>query len=244
MVISRILIIKRNLSWVVYVDNHLISPNNDALNAFPSVISTNILLSLINSLHTSNVCSGNHDDSFISLARQKKGIFLSVDGQVVAVLHEMFGFMVNGELNSATIRHINCDILLTKEKVTCPSCTSYRNTLRALVPKSINSPISSKLSSHANLRFLRTPQKRAHLVILQKAIRNKTRQLKRLTNRLKVLLENKASVSVDDELSCDIKRVIENHSVMEEDEFKRIFWEQQVVMYFKFRNAIYIVGCS
>ena len=223
MVISRILIIKRNLSWVVYVDNHLISPNNDVLSAFPSVMSANILLSLINSLHTSNVCSGNHDDSFISLAKQKKGTFFSVDGQVVAVLHEMFSFMVNGELKSATIRHITCDILLTKEKVTYSSCTSYRNTLRALVSKSINSPISSKLSFHTSLRFLRTPQRRAHLAILQKAIRNKTRQLKRLTNRLKALLENKASISVDDELSSDIKRVIENHSVTEEDEFKRIF---------------------
>ena len=50
--------------------------------------------------------------------------------------------MVNGELKSATIRHVNCDILLAEEKITCPSCTSYRNTLRALVSKSIKPPIS------------------------------------------------------------------------------------------------------
>ena len=72
-------------------------------------MSTNVLLSLINSLHTSNVCSNNHDNLFIVLARQKKGTFLSVDGQIVAILHELFSFMVNGELKSATIQHINHD---------------------------------------------------------------------------------------------------------------------------------------
>ena len=178
--------------------------------------------------------------SFHYIARQKKGTFLSIDGQVVAVLHELFCFVVNGELKSATIRHINCDILLDKEKVTCPSCTSYRNTLRALVSKSTKPPSSPRLSSHANLRFLRTPQRRAHLAILQKAIRNKTRQLKRLRLRLKVLLENKASICVDKELTSDIERVIENHRVMEKDEFKRIFWEQQVCI----SNPSYTMQCS
>ena len=227
MVISRILIITRNLSWLVYVDNHLLAPSNDVLSAFPPTLNTNVLLSLINCLHTSNVCSGNHDDPFITLARQKKGTFLSVDGKIVAVLQESFCFVVNGEMKSSTIRHINCDILLAKEKVICPSCTTYRNTLRALVSKSIKSP-SSPLSSYVNLRFLRTPQRKAHLTILQKAIRNKNRQLKRLRVRLKTLLENKASICVDKELCSDIQRVIENHRVIEKDEFKRIFWEQQV----------------
>ena len=86
MVISRILIIKRDLSWLVYVENHLIAPSNDVLSDFPSTLNTDVLLSLINCLDTSNVCLGNHDDPFITLARQKKGTFLSVDDQIVAVL--------------------------------------------------------------------------------------------------------------------------------------------------------------
>ena len=78
-------------------------------------------------------------------------LFLSVNGQVVGVLHELFCFMVNGESKSATIQHVNCDILLAEEKITCPSCTSYCNTLHVLVSKSIKPPISPRLSSHANL---------------------------------------------------------------------------------------------
>ena len=45
-----------------------------------------------------------------------------------------------------------------------------------------------------------------------------------------MLLENNASICVDKDLSSDIQRVIENHRVMEKDEFKKIFWEQQVCM--------------
>ena len=86
----------------MYVENHRIS----CCKSFSINMSTNVLLGLINSLHVSNVCSGSHDDSFISL---EKETFLSVDGQVVAVLHQLFSFMVNGELKSATIQHINCD---------------------------------------------------------------------------------------------------------------------------------------
>ena len=83
MVISRILIIKRNLNWLVYVDNHMIPPNNDVSRTFPPALNTSVLLSLINTLHTSNICLGNYDNTFITLARQKKGKFLSTDEQIV-----------------------------------------------------------------------------------------------------------------------------------------------------------------
>ena len=78
MVISRILIIKRNL---VYVDSHMIPPNGDVFRAFPPALNTSVLLSLINTLHISNICLGNHDNTFITLARQKKEKFLFTNGQ-------------------------------------------------------------------------------------------------------------------------------------------------------------------
>ena len=31
-----------------------------------------------------------------------------------------------------------------------------------------------------------------------------------------------------DNLRCDIEKVVEGHRVLEEDEFKWVFWEQQV----------------
>ena len=67
-----------------------------------------------------------------------------------------------------------------------------------------------------------------HLAILRKAIRNKTCQLKRLRIRINALLKSKDSVCVDEDLSSDIATVIRNHTVLEKDDFKRMFWEQQV----------------
>ena len=228
MIISRILIIKRNLSWLVYVDNHIIPPSNDVLSAFPPALNTSVFLSLIETLHTSNICLGNHDDKFITIARQKKGKFLSTDGQIIAELENFYCFVANGEMKCSTIRHINCHVLLDKQKVTCPPCTNYRNTLRALVAKSIKVHSSPSPSSYTNTRFLRSPQRRMHLAILRKAIRNKNRQLQRLRIRINALLKSKDSVCVDEHLSSDIATVIRNHTVLEKDDFKRMFWEQQV----------------
>lgn len=45
--------------------------------------------------------------------------------------------------------------------------------------------------------------------------------------RLNNILDNDGVVVTDD-LRCDIEKVVESHHILEEDEFKRVFWEQQV----------------
>ena len=61
-----------------------------------------------------------------------------------------------------------------------------------------------------------------------KAIQNKNCQLKRLRVGLNALLEGKDSICVDKDLSDDVGKVIKNHTIFEKDEFKQMFWEQQV----------------
>ena len=80
-----------------------------------------------------------------------------------------------------------------------------------------------------NTRFFTTPQRRAHLQALRKAIRNKNRQLKRLKLKLEKIVEND-SVEVDEGLSEDLQMIVEDPSNVAsvKDEFKRIFWDQQV----------------
>lgn len=223
-IISKLLIIYRDKSWKIYVANHLITPNNTILNPFSSNLTTDELTNLLDVLHNANICSGNSDRQFIELAKKKKGTFLSIDGHVIASLEECYN-VANRE-ECFTIRHVQCNVLLAKEETVCPSCRNYRSTLRALVSKSVKSPV---LRLHTNPRFLRTPQRRAHLAILQRAIRNKNMQLKRLRTKLSSLLECNSTVSIDEKLSNDIQTVIDNHKEIEKDDFKRIFWEQQVI---------------
>ena len=39
-------------------------------------------------------------------------------------------------------------------------------------------------------------------------------------------------ISVDEQLRTDLEKVMDIHSVVQEDEFKQIFWEQQVIVKF------------
>ena len=63
--------------------------------------------------------------------------------------------------------------------------------------------------------------------VTQKGYKMKNRQLKWLRVKLNILLE-KDSVQVDEQLQMDLEKVADVHSVMEEDDFKKIFWQQQV----------------
>ena len=75
--------------------------------------------------------------------------------------------MVDGQDRHATIRHVDCEILLIREESSCSSCTKNHNTLRALVSKK-RIAISLRPSTHTNTWFLKTPQRKAHLSILRR----------------------------------------------------------------------------
>ena len=56
----------------------------------------------------------------------------------------------------------------------------------------------------------------------------KNRQLKQLRSKLSTIVKTDG-ISVDAQLQRDLEKVADIYSVVEEDEFKRIFWEQQVI---------------
>lgn len=171
---------------------------------------------------------GNFDDRFIDLARIRKGKFFSCNRQVIAYLDESFCVEVNGTTYGSTIRHASCEMLLADKDV-CVHCAKFRNTLRALTWK--HNSVSGVLSLHTNIRFLRTPQRTARFVAVRKAIMNKNKQLQRLRRKLSCAVETNG-VLVDDELANDLHQVVNNksdhESVFNDDEFKKIFWDQQV----------------
>ena len=102
------------------------------------------------------------------------------------------------------------------------------------------------LSSHTNIRFLRTPQRTARFVAVRKAIMNKNKQLQRLRMKLSSAVETDG-ILVDDELANDLHQVVNNksdhESVFKDDEFKRIFWDQQVLSYCVYVYFVLMLGC-
>ena len=159
---------------------------------------------------------------FIELAHSKKGFFYSINKQLVAVLEKSFCFVVEGVERCSTIWHVNCNLLLVEDKITCTVCINYCNTLQALTSKISQSKM---MCLQINTWFLRTPQRIAHLTSFHRAIRNNNRQLRWLWEKIQLLLKD--SIPVDKELSSDIQKIVDQHKVVEND-FRHIFWEQQV----------------
>ena len=229
-IIFYLLIIRSDLTWELHTANHLISSECSVLCQQPSHLATESARRLIRVIDNSNYCIGNTDEQFIELARKRKGKFLTSGGKVIANLEEGICIYASGEERCSTIRHTGCKILLSTS-VVCPVCTNYRSTLRVLLYRQQKSqPLC--LHPNMNTKFFTTPQRRAHMQSLRKAIRNKNRQLKRLKLRLEKIVEND-SVEVDEELSQDLQMIVEDPSnaASVKDEFKRIFWDQQVCMY-------------
>ena len=226
-IILHLLLIRSDLTWQLHTVNHLVPIKCSALSQYPSVLSDKTTLNLIRAIDESNICTGNFDKRFIELANGKRGNFTTFSGSCVATLEEKVAFIVNGEEFYSTVRHVDCEILTSNAM--CSVCATYRNTLRALVWKQ-NKIGSLKPHPKMNIRFLRTPQRNAHIRSLRAAIYNKNRQLKRLKAKLQEIVENDGIV-VDDELASDLQQVTDDHPMDAQsikDEFKRIFWQQQV----------------
>ena len=215
----------------MYAGNHLVSTNNSILSSHSITASYTVLKGLMQGVSMATLCCGNFEAEFIEVAHLRKGKFLSPNNELVAVLDESMCISVDGIEYSATVRHVNCSVLLEEGQSVCLVCVEYRNTLRSIVSRTRRRRIVTSQLTHANIRYLcrmRTPYRSPYIRSLQKAIKTKNMQIKRLNTKVKKLMQSKVCVEIDSSLSSDIQKVIDDHKVLEGDDFKRIFWEQQV----------------
>ena len=137
---------------------------NEILAQYDSTMTSEIILPLIYKLNSSFLCPGNVDSQIIQLAHDRKGNFMSQKGQLIAVLEKNILLKVDDEQYFATVRHIQCEILISSLTI-CSVCQSYRNTLRAMASRAKR--LSQQIGLHANVRYLRTPQRSAYIKSLQ-----------------------------------------------------------------------------
>lgn len=105
-----------NLSWKVYAADHLVSETNNILSAQSLTASYNVLKGLMQDVGMASLCHGNFETDFVEVAHLRKGKFLSPSNELVAILDES---VVDGVEYSATVRHVNCRILLVKGQLVC-----------------------------------------------------------------------------------------------------------------------------
>lgn len=226
--ISHSLSIRPNLTWDLFVHGKPVSSETcSALSSASLCIcpgSVNAFLKLIDSL---SICAGHPDSKFIELAQARKGSFTS------AILDTYAPVNLKGETYAQTVRTLSCEVLIPLPSVRCSVCLKYRNTLRYMCSrqKKKMEQSQSPSSSHANNRFLCTPQRNEKMKRLRERAtlaETKTKQLTKMLDRLV-----KDSISVDDDLNSDLANIMDEQTEKvrqecPEDTFRRIFWEEQV----------------
>ena len=123
-----------------------------------SVVDINQLVARI---HFLNVCAGHPESRFFEVNKAGKGKFRSFSGDLVAFVDSSYPIVLNSEVHFHYRTVIDkCELVVNGVK--CDSCKEYRSTLRAICHRhNKHKPTKSgEVSSHANYRYLKTPEQR------------------------------------------------------------------------------------
>ena len=117
----------------------------------------------------------------------------------------------------STIRHINCLFILPPMKSSnrFPPCKTYRNNvlcgaLNRVLKQSGNERDVTETSSHANFRYLNTPEKIGRLKNLSKLVCSQEKHIQDLCNRLAKATEGNG-VRVGGDVHNDLVNIINFH---------------------------------
>ena len=200
----------------------------------PTVVSTDDLAQLLAQLDQLRVCPGHPDPHFDAMANARKGKFTSSSGDTVAYLDTNCAVELKGQKYTETVRSSKCCLLICGTK--CSECVAYRDTLRSIHhrwSKKLNQSPSKVTSthSHANERWLNTPQRKEKVLQLKSRMRASEKRVKYMEGKIKEFMEKKG-VQVDDPLHAGLNQIMNDHTReiqknYEEGSFHRLFWDQQ-----------------
>ena len=151
----------------------------------------------------------------------------------IAYLDEYASITLNGQAYPQTIRSVKCEFLVPNGK--CTACKKYRSTLRVLSNRYTSqcSTCLSDSSSHSNIKFLNTPEKKTRMKNLRSRARGAEKGMKRLQAKVKDLTD-KCGEHIDGQLQSDLVTVMKENStyinkVYPEGTFQNLFWKEQQV---------------
>ena len=233
LVITHCLTVNSDMTFSLFVHNCEVKQNScSALASIPVELNLDSFATLLSLVDRLRVCAGHPDANYVAMATSRKGVFKSQDGSATATLDNYAPVKLNGEIFAQTVRTVACEMLVAEAK--CVSCATYRATLRKLysrwsVPRAdeISDP-----SSHANERYLNTPEKKAKLDKMKKRAQAAEREVRTLQQKVEQLTEEHGE-SIDSDLHDDLLGIMhekteEIQQAYPEGSFGRLFWEEQL----------------
>ena len=116
----------------------------------------------------------------------------------------------------------------------CPSCVSYRDSLRRIYHRWLKqkSPSQQSSKSKVNIRWLNTPEKSSRYSQLRTRLDAKSKEVKRLQDKISCLTKQNG-ILLESNLESDFKDIMNEmtnqvHTECPEGSFKHIFWDQQL----------------
>ena len=196
-----------------------------ALSSVPSKLTPDSLVDLLNLVDKLSICAGQPDNHYIKMVSAKRGLLKSQDGSTMADVDDYASVKMNGYLFSKTIRINKCELLI--HGVKCHSCSTYNN--RWLRRSSAD---ISDCSSHANVQYMNTPEKKQKIAKLKKQAKSAEVDLQKLKVKLKELTQNQGEI-IDGAFHDDLFGIMQenNEEVKKkylEGSFQRLFWEEQI----------------
>lgn len=226
--------ISSDLSWTLTVHGAQVDGEScDVLSAVPKKLSSTSLDSFLRLLNRCNICPGHPDPQFVQMVESKKGKLLTKDGKNTAAQLDSFSTVsLNGEEYSKTVRTSNCQLLVQDAK--CPACIHYRSSLCRIYHRwiQLRSLQRQSSTSRTNLHWLNTPEKARRYTHLRTRLHAKSKEVKRLKDRIAALIEENGLL-LESSLHSDFSEIMTQmtdkvHNECADNSFERIFWDQQL----------------
>ncbi len=231
--VTHCLTVLADLTWSLFVHNVKITRTRcSLLSTTPEVLSPDTLNQLVILLNKLHVCAGQPDDKFVKMCEAQKRVFKNTKGEVVAYIDDHASVHFNKESFKCTVRHMKCDLLTNLDK--CNHCESYRNSLRKSHSRWIkkSSENAGNTSSHVNIRFLSTPEKKTRIIKIKKRATKSEKQNTILREKISKLTEiygEHVNNSLHDDLLIMMKGSSQEiYKSYSEGSFARLFWDEQL----------------
>jgi NAD-dependent dihydropyrimidine dehydrogenase PreA subunit len=231
--ISKSVLIKSDLTWILHI-NGIVANGSRALSSIPTTLSLESFQDIMNIIHTSKVCTGYNAEGFVDMCFKKKGVLCNKKGKIVAFLHKGYPIQFGESYTIETVRHNSCELLVQDECDRCASCNDYLPTLKAMYSyyKKKDCTTLSTPKSTTNMRFIRTPIRQKVNMLQRNALNVARRTIRNLNAKLE-LATTQEGIQLNDD---DVTGVIDIHQsevdAMKEDDFRKIFWTQQVIEHY------------
>ena len=204
------------------------------------------VVNLLTTVHRSKICTGVQDDKFANLVETHCGVFRDQSGSYIIIYSYSLYLIISSFLSGCrtvayheslpfpTIRHNNCEFLLSSESQTsrCCQCTKFRDSLRMKYTRQQGEKSRTEPSSHVPYSCLTPDELKARMHRVHEELRRIQKERDRLKLKLSKVCREQG-VCVDDGLHQDLTSIMKNNSqkvlkAFHPNSFGHIFWVQQL----------------